>query len=55
MYRTNLSYKALGKYLAQLQSVKFLEIHHSMPRYATTQKGLEFLEKWQELQSLLSL
>jgi hypothetical protein len=32
----------------------FLEAHHSITKYATTGKGLEFLEKWSELKLLLS-
>jgi len=53
MYGTNLSYKMLQKYLSQLQSRGHLEVHHSLPKYVTTRKGLKFLEKWAELIDLL--
>jgi len=53
MYRTNLSWGMLQKYLSQLQSLGLLEVHHSSVKYATTQKGLKFVEKWRELAELL--
>jgi len=53
MYETNLSYKMLQRYLSELQSLGFLEVHHSLTKYLTTQKGLNFLEKWRELEELL--
>ncbi len=55
MYRTNLSWRMLQKYLSQLQSRELLEIHHSLTKYITTRKGLKFVEKWRELVDLLSL
>ncbi|MFQ6081190.1 MAG: winged helix-turn-helix domain-containing protein [Candidatus Bathyarchaeia archaeon] len=54
MYRTNLSWQTLQKYLFQLQSQGLLKVHYSTTRYATTQKGLKFLEKWRELVELFS-
>jgi len=53
MYGTNLSYKMLQRYLSELQSEGFLEVHHSLTKYVTSQKGLNFLEKWRELEELL--
>ena len=53
MYNTNLSWQMLQKYLSQLQSLGLLEVHHSVTRYATTEKGLKFVEKWRELLELL--
>ncbi len=53
MYNTNLSWQMLQKYLYQLQSRGFLEIHHSVTKYTTTQKGLKFVKKWRELKELL--
>jgi len=53
MYGTNLSWQMLEKYLSQLQSLGLLEVHHSLTRYATTEKGLKFVEKWRELMELL--
>jgi predicted transcriptional regulator len=53
MYNTNLSWQALQKYLSQLQSLGLLEVHHSATKYATTRKGVKFVEKWRELVALL--
>jgi predicted transcriptional regulator len=53
MYNTNLSWRMTQKYLSQLQSLELLEVHHSQTKYATTQKGLKFVEKWRELAALL--
>ena len=54
MYRTNLSWKMLQKYLSELQSRGLLEeVHQSLSKYATTRKGLKFVEKWRELVELL--
>jgi len=53
MYKTNLSWRMLQKYLTQLQSLGLLEVHHSSVRYATTIKGLKFIEKWRELLEFL--
>lgn len=53
MYKTNLSWECCKKYLIQLQSHGFLEIPDRQTTYATTQKGLEFIEKWREVTQLL--
>jgi len=53
MYNTNLSWRMLQHYLCQLQSLGLLEVHHSVPKYVTTQKGLKFVEKWRELVAVL--
>jgi len=53
MYSANLSWQMVEKYLSQLQSKGLLEVHRSLTRYATTQKGLKFVEKWGELAELL--
>ena len=55
MYRTNLSWRMVQKYLSELQSRGLLEVHHSLTKYATTQKGLKLVEKWRELVKLLTL
>lgn len=54
MYLTNLSHKLLVKYLGALQNLRLLEVYGSAQKYATTMKGLEFLEKWIELQDMVS-
>jgi len=53
MYKTNLSWECCQKYLIQLQSHGFLEMPNRQTKYATTHKGLEFIEKWKELTQLL--
>lgn len=52
MYKANLSWKLSQKYLSKLESQGLLEVHHSRVRYVTTQKGLEFVEKWRLLEEL---
>jgi predicted transcriptional regulator len=53
MYMTNLSWQMVSKYLARLQILGFLGVHHSKTKYATTEKGLEFLNRWNSLIELL--
>ncbi len=53
MYGTNLSWKMLQHYLAQLQSLGLLEAHGNSTKYVTTERGLKFVEKWRELNELL--
>jgi predicted transcriptional regulator len=53
MYGTNLSWKMLQHYLSELQSRKLLKIHGKSKRYVTTNRGLDFVEKWEALQKLL--
>jgi predicted transcriptional regulator len=53
MYTTNLSWQMLQKYLSQPRSLGLLEVHHSVTKYATTRKGVKFVEKWRELVELL--
>ena len=55
MYRTNLSWRMVQRYLSQLLSQGFLEVQHSPTRYVTTQKGLKFVEKWRDLVELIQL
>ena len=53
MYAVNLSFTAMRNYISVLQSMSFLEVHHSKPRYQTTQKGIMFLRKWKEMNELM--
>ena len=53
MYGTNLSWKMLQQYLSELQSRKLLEKQNQSKTYVTTDRGLDFVEKWKELQKLL--
>jgi predicted transcriptional regulator len=55
MNKTNLSYNMLQDCLKELQNLKFIEVHHSIERYSTTEKGLEFLQKFTDLQELISV
>ena len=54
MYEANLSHGMLLKYLRLLQQCELIE-PYSATKYAITLKGLDFLEKWTNLNSLLSL
>ena len=54
MYRINLSYRQLQAYLNKLQKTRLLESHHSRDGYTTTEKGLRFLQKWIEIQQIIT-
>ncbi len=54
MYRTNLSFLGVQKYLSNMVSLGLLEVHHSRPRYVTSLKGFDFLNKWRALTGLLA-
>lgn len=53
MYVTNLSWRMLQNYLATLQSKGLIEVYHSLAKYAATQKGVKFVQKWKALGKLL--
>jgi predicted transcriptional regulator len=55
MYQANLSWKLVHEYLETLISRELLQVHHSEVRYATTQKGLNFLEKWEQCTAFLTV
>lgn len=48
----NLSWPLLNRYLDQMQSLGLLGVHHSPKKYATTTKGLKFLDTWAKLAQL---
>jgi predicted transcriptional regulator len=50
--KTSLSRRLLQDYLSQLQSKRLLEVHHSTTKYATTQEGFKFSEKYAEVLEL---
>ena len=52
MYGTNLSWKMLQHYLAYMQEHKLLEIKNTSTKYTTTNRGREFVSKWNELKKL---
>jgi len=55
MYQKNLSWELLKKYLHDLQSQEFLQIQiqDSSVKYLTTQKGLQFLTKWNNARDII--
>ncbi len=53
MYHSNLSWKQSKKYLSELTAKKLLQVHHSPIKYATTQKGMTFVQKYNNLIALL--
>jgi predicted transcriptional regulator len=53
LYKTNLSYDMLLKYLEKLQALSMLEVHHSKTTYLTTEKGFRFLDAWMGLREHL--
>jgi predicted transcriptional regulator len=55
MYRANLSFAQLNEYLNFLTKMEFLEIQNEKRKniYQTTNKGIIYLEKYEELADLL--
>lgn len=53
MYGTNLSWKMLQHYLAELESLGLLKLQAKTSKYVASKRGLEFVEKWKELKKLL--
>ena len=56
MYKANLSFAQLTEYLILLKKIKILEKSNQNGKevYTATQKGLEFLQKQQEIMQLLN-
>jgi predicted transcriptional regulator len=54
MCKINLSYRQLQTYLHKMQKTSLLKSHHSRQKYITTEKGLRFLQKWIEIQQILT-
>ncbi len=53
MYQVNMSYPATLKYLKRLQKLQLLELDHDSKKYRTTEKDIEYLKEYLELQKLL--
>jgi predicted transcriptional regulator len=53
MYKVSLSYNMLQNYLNYLQKLDLVALIHSKKKYATTEKGLRFLQKWIGIQQIL--
>jgi predicted transcriptional regulator len=49
MYETDITLKKLQFCLKQLMKQDMLEFHHRRKNYATTDKGLRYLQIWTEL------
>jgi predicted transcriptional regulator len=56
MYKANLSFAQLTEYLVLLKKINILEKSNQSGKevYTATQKGLEFLQKQQEIMQLLN-
>ena len=56
MYKANLSFAQLNEYLVLLKKINILEKSNQSGKevYTATQKGLEFLQKQQEIMQLLN-
>ncbi len=54
MYNSNLSYRMLERYLGQLMSLGLLEVNSGEVRYVSTEKGFEFVTKWNSLADLIT-
>jgi hypothetical protein len=55
MYRSNLSFESVTKYLAWLTSIGLLQKEPSTRKYQTTKKGKELLFCWSETCKLLRM
>lgn len=44
----------MRNYVSALQAMSFIEVHHSKPKYQTTQRGIMFLKKWKEMNELMN-
>jgi len=48
MYKSNLSYELLNKYLGEILSAELIVFKDEVQKFFTTRKGLEFLEMYKE-------
>ena len=53
MYKTNMSYAAIQKFLKQLQKFGLLSFDDGAEKYNATEKGLEFVRRYLAIQDLL--
>ena len=53
MYKTNMSYAAIQKFLTQLQKFGLLRLEDEAKKYVTTEKGHDFIKKYAAIQELL--
>ena len=52
MYRSLLSFSQIQKYLSYVLAAKLLDLDSQSRRYITTNRGLDYLKHFQELQSV---
>lgn len=57
MYKANLSFTQLNDYLEFMLKINFLErfVENGRDFYRATEKGLEFLQRYQEINELLKI
>ena len=53
MYKMNLSYTGMQKFITLLQKLELLKFGEDDKKYVTTEKGLGFIGKYEKLQELL--
>jgi predicted transcriptional regulator len=53
IYKLNLSYDKAQKCINQLLKLELLKLEEDHKKYVTTEKGLEFIGKYEKLQELL--
>jgi predicted transcriptional regulator len=53
MYKVNLSYPSTMKFLSNLQNLQLLKFDETSRKYKTTEKGLDYLKRYYELQKAL--
>jgi predicted transcriptional regulator len=55
MYKTNMPYRGVQKFIKRLEKLELLKLGEDDKKYVTTEKGLEFIGKYDELEQLLKL
>jgi predicted transcriptional regulator len=53
MQKTNTAYNSLQSHLLKLEELGFISVQSGTSKYAITQRGKDFHQKWMELQELL--
>jgi predicted transcriptional regulator len=54
MYEVGLSYRQLQSYLYEMRKLGLIEIRYDKRKYIKTEKGLRFLEKWIQIQQIIT-
>jgi predicted transcriptional regulator len=55
MYKTNMPYSGVQKFIKRLEKLELLKLGEDDKKYVATEKGLEFIGKYDELEQLLKL